>query len=806
MSELSTPKRVSIGENHGTKPFRDNRTGSGMARILGPTCAAQRSTSLQNGRQDSQWLPSIPSISLDALFLGGKDMPSASRLHLLFSSTAGIPPEARSTQHVSSLHLAPDSGLWTTDEHHPVTCASLNSASGVPWKSGYWSLMFSHGELLGPLRGSLGRRVPDVYFVCYSFRPSRAQHFQLFKYPSNRSRSTVLRQLLRLASHYPSHHAAPSCIDAGLCFSVHGERRGSFRRSIPHSTRQFAFPGQDASSWRLAISSCAAVNAVHPVKSVVTVNRQEDHRSFVWPSRLGISSRSSRVIMNGAAHEVQRWTKRPRLEMAMQHTDIMPSARLKPIRIGTLVNGGRGQHWQHVHQLFRATARMSDYFHMNGSICLPTLSTRRAEFVGSGSFSGDTRARAGYDMLAHNYIHTYTKKPRPLQQRRIVKHRLASSDDVARYSQPQTASKWGLAETKTELNRTGGASSDLLRHGHNTCRGQAGLLFYSSYTSESLNDHWQHQLKTPSYSVASTYRLRGKAATSSSQCSAVNGPLRTWSFHQMQPTPEFWVSKLWQLEPFPFEVQRRPEDDEATPDRCLCGRRTTMSMRSPGWPSFFVPLANRSRYQVTNGLPIRVCVLNAPHRRSSNWAFTDTTRLISTDNSQSTIHQAILSPCPKVQPNLVSITSHQGTSTAIHTPTFSTYLESNQRLSATRQVRFKLKPSTFPRKDDTSSCPAVFCTSTSTSTLEAQHQSSPPTTYLTLSKLLHLIRRPWLIFPFRLPLPTTSHIGSILPEASRRALPFAANHLLPTAYGLPPLRPAPLAFSRPICRTRPDLH
>lgn len=37
----------------------------------------------------------------------------------------------------------------------------------------------------------------------------------------------------------------------------------------------------------------------------------------------------------------------------------------------------------------------------------------------------------------------------------------------------------------------------------------------------------------------------------------------------MQPTPEFWVSKLWQLEPFPFEVQRRPEDDEATPDRCL---------------------------------------------------------------------------------------------------------------------------------------------------------------------------------------------------------------------------------------------
>ncbi|KAK1467830.1 hypothetical protein CCUS01_06787 [Colletotrichum cuscutae] len=131
--------------------------------------------------------------------------------------------------------------------------------------------------------------------------------------------------------------------------------------------------------------------------------------------------------------------------MAMQHTDIMPSARLKPIRIGTLVNGGRGQHWQHVHQLFRATARMSDYFHMNGSICLPTLSTRRAEFVGSGSFSGETRARAGYDMLAHNYIHTYTKKPRPLQQRSIVKHRLASSDDVARCSQPQTASKWGLA-------------------------------------------------------------------------------------------------------------------------------------------------------------------------------------------------------------------------------------------------------------------------------------------------------------------------------------------------------------------------
>ncbi|KAG7050269.1 hypothetical protein JMJ77_0013021 [Colletotrichum scovillei] len=223
-------------------------------------------------------------------------MPSAPRLHLLFSSTAGIPPEAQSTQHVSSLHLAPDSGLWTTGEHHPVTCASLNSASGVPWKSGYWSLLFSHGELLGPLRGSLGRRVPDDYFNINKDKKVSVPYLRIL---GNRSRSIVLRQLLRLASHYPSHHAAPGCIDAGLCFSVHGERRGGFRRSIPHSTRQIAFPGQDASSWRLAISSCAAVNPVHPVKSVVTVNRRKDHRSFVWPSRLGISSRSSRVIMNG---------------------------------------------------------------------------------------------------------------------------------------------------------------------------------------------------------------------------------------------------------------------------------------------------------------------------------------------------------------------------------------------------------------------------------------------------------------------------------------------------------------------------
>ncbi|EXF76084.1 hypothetical protein CFIO01_13497 [Colletotrichum fioriniae PJ7] len=68
----------------------------------------------------------------------------------------------------STWALAPDSGVWTTDEHHPDTCASLNSASRVPWESGHWPLTFSQGELLGPLRGSLGRRLPDGYFVCYT--------------------------------------------------------------------------------------------------------------------------------------------------------------------------------------------------------------------------------------------------------------------------------------------------------------------------------------------------------------------------------------------------------------------------------------------------------------------------------------------------------------------------------------------------------------------------------------------------------------------------------------------------------------
>lgn len=215
----------------------------------------------------------------------------------------------------STWALAPGSGVCTTDEHHPDTCTSLNSASRVPWESGHWPLMFSHGELLGPLRGSLDRRLPDGYFVCYTIpliACTTFPTFQVSKYLDENINKDqkVSVPCLRILTAVAAFSCASSCAwqviihpitlhqaaSAGLCFSVHCERRGSFRRSIPHSTRQFAFPGQDASSWRHAISSCAAVNPVHPVKSVVTVNRQKDHRSLVWPSRQGISSRSSRVI------------------------------------------------------------------------------------------------------------------------------------------------------------------------------------------------------------------------------------------------------------------------------------------------------------------------------------------------------------------------------------------------------------------------------------------------------------------------------------------------------------------------------